>query len=81
MIDVREAATPLTNWHYTGNTNGAIYGFEQSMDNAFMNRIENTTPVKGLFLAGSWGNPGGGYEGALRSGENTFQKLMECWGG
>lgn len=81
MIEVREASTPLTNWHYTGNTEGAIYGFEQSMDNAFINRIKNKTPVNGLFLAGSWGNPGGGYEGALRSGEITFQLLMEKWGG
>ncbi len=81
MIEVKEAATPLTNRQYTGNTDGAIYGFEQSMNNAFMNRINNETPVDGLYLAGSWGNPGGGYEGALRSGEITFQKLMEKWGG
>lgn len=81
MIEVKESATPLTNWQYTGNTQGAIYGFEQSMDNAFMNRISNETPISGLYLAGSWGDPGGGYEGALRSGEITFQNLMEFWGG
>ena len=81
MIEVKEAATPLTNWRYTGNTEGAIYGFEQSMDNAYMNRIENHTPIKGLYLAGAWGNPGGGYAGAFRSGEKTFQALMEEWGG
>jgi prolycopene isomerase len=81
MIEVKEAATPLTNWRYTGNTDGAIYGFEQSMDNAYMNRIENHTPIKGLYLAGAWGNPGGGYAGAFRSGEKTFQALMEEWGG
>ncbi|MBC2717208.1 MAG: NAD(P)/FAD-dependent oxidoreductase [Desulfobacteraceae bacterium] len=81
MIEVKEAGTPLTNWQYTGNTEGAIYGFEQSMNNAFMNRISNESPINGLYLAGSWGDPGGGYEGALRSGEITFQKLMEKWGG
>ncbi|MEJ2283929.1 MAG: NAD(P)/FAD-dependent oxidoreductase [Desulfobacterales bacterium] len=80
MIEVKEAATPLTNWRYTGNTEGAIYGFEQSMDNAYMNRIENHTPIKGLYLAGAWGNPGGGYTGAMRSGEKAFQALMEAWG-
>lgn len=51
MIEVKESATPLTNWRYTGNTDGAIYGFEQSMDNAYMNRISNRTPVKGLYPA------------------------------
>jgi len=79
MVEVREAATPLTNWRYTGNTQGAIYGFEQSMDNAYMNRIDNRTPVKGLYLTGSWGNPGGGFEGALRSGAKTFAMLLEDW--
>ena len=79
MIEVREAATPLTNWRYTGNTGGAIYGFEQSMDNAYMNRIENRTPLKGLYLTGAWGNPGGGFEGALRSGAKTFACLLEDW--
>lgn len=80
LIEVKEAATPLTNWRYTRNNEDAIYGFEQSMDNAFMKRIENRTPVKGLYLASAWGNPGGGYAGVLRAGEMTFQKMMEDWG-
>jgi phytoene dehydrogenase-like protein len=75
MIEVQEAATPLTNWRYTGNTHGAIYGFEQSMDNAFMNRIDNRTPIAGLYLTGAWGNPGGGFAGALRSGQIAFEQL------
>jgi len=80
MIEVREAATPLTNWRFTRNTEGAIYGFEQSTDNAFMNRIKNRTPVKGLYLASAWGNPGGGFGGALRAGEQAFEQIMEDWG-
>ena len=80
MIEVKEAATPLTCLRYTGNTEGAIYGFEQSMDNAFMTRIGNRTPVEGLYLASAWGDPGGGYGGVLRAGEITFQQMMEDWG-
>lgn len=80
MIEVQEAATPLTNWRYTRNTEGAIYGFEQSMDNAYMNRISNRTPIKGLYLASAWGEPGGGYAGVLRGGQQTFEKMMEDWG-
>jgi len=79
MIEVKETATPLTNWRYTRNPEGAIYGFEQSMDNAYMNRINNRTPVKGLYLASAWGNPGGGFVGALRGGESAFEKAMEDW--
>ena len=81
MIDVMDAATPLTNWRYTGNPEGAIYGFEQSMDNAFMKRLGNRTPVKGLYFASAWGNPGGGYGGVFRGGQSAFLSLMEDWGG
>lgn len=80
MIEVKDAGTPLTNWFYTRNTEGAIYGFEQSMENAFMKRIDNRTPIKGLYLASAWGNPGGGYSGVLRGGQMTFGKMMEDWG-
>jgi len=81
MIEVKESSTPLTNWRFTGNTYGAIYGFEQSMDNSYMNRIDNRTPVKGLYLASAWGNPGAGFAGVLMSGHQTFMKMMEDWGG
>jgi all-trans-retinol 13,14-reductase len=80
MIEVKESATPLTNWYFTRNTDGAIYGFEQAMNNSYMTRIDNRTPVKGLYLAGAWGNPGGGYTAVLRSGQITFGKMMEDWG-
>lgn len=81
MIEVKDSATPLTNWRYTGNTAGAIYGFEQSMNNAYMNRIKNRTPLKGLYLASAWGDPGGGYAGVYRGGQSAFVALMEDWGG
>jgi all-trans-retinol 13,14-reductase len=80
MIEVKESATPLTNWRFTRNREGAIYGFEQSMNNAFMNRLSNRTPIKGLYLASAWGNPGGGFSGVLRGGEMTFSMMMEDWG-
>jgi len=79
MIEVKEAATPLTNWRFTRNTQGAVYGFEQSVDNSFMNRIKNRTPVKGLYLSGAWGNPGGGYGGALSGAQNAFARIMKDW--
>jgi phytoene dehydrogenase-like protein len=79
MIQVQVAATPLTNVRYTLNTAGAIYGYEQSVANTFMNRISNRTPVEGLYLAGAWGEPGGGYAPALSSGKKTFGMLMQDW--
>lgn len=35
MVEVKESATPLTNWPYTLNPGGAIYGFPFSVDNTF----------------------------------------------
>ena len=81
VIEVKESATPLTNWRYTRNPEGAIYGFEQSTNNAFMNRLSNRTPIKGLYLASAWGNPGGGFVGVLRGGEMAFSMMIQDWGG
>ncbi len=77
MIEVMEAATPLTNISYTGNPEGAIYGYEQSMDNAYMTRLDRRTPFKGLYLASAWTRPGGGYQPCLGSGANAFKALVE----
>jgi prolycopene isomerase len=77
MIEVKESATPLTCWSFTRNVEGSIYGFEQSLNNAYMNRIDNRTPVKGLYLSSAWGSPGGGYTGALKSGQIAFGKILE----
>lgn len=79
LIETKVTASPLTNRAYTGNTEGAIYGFEQSMDNAYMSRIPNETPIKGLYLTGAWGNPGGGFGGALIGGAAAFNALTESW--
>lgn len=77
MIEVMEAATPLTNVRYTRNPEGAIYGYPNSIDNAFMNRIPNTTPIKGLYLAGGWGKFSGSYTGAIMGGRNTFKLILK----
>ena len=80
MIEVKEAATPLTNLRYTKNPEGAIYGYEQSLDNAYMNRIKNTTPFKGLYLASAWGGDGGGYQPCLEAGLKAYSALIKDWG-
>jgi prolycopene isomerase len=80
MIEVMEAATPLTNVRYTRNPEGSIYGYEQSLANSFMTRLAITTPFKGLYLASAWSNPGGGYEPCLGSGVSAVTALMRDWG-
>ena len=78
-IEIMEIGTPLTNIRYTGNYNGAIYGFDQTLDNSGQSRLEHTTPVNNLYLAGAWTAPGHGYGGVIYSGLQCFSKIMEKW--
>jgi len=78
-IEVREVATPLTNLRYTANPRGAIYGWDQTLDNSGQARFPQRTPVKNLYLAGAWTFPGGGYGACLPSGLLCFAEIMRNW--
>jgi prolycopene isomerase len=75
-VEAFELSTPLTNIRYTKNPVGAIYGAVQSLDQSFQKRLPQTTPIEGLFLAGAWTRPGGGYTGTLWSGYNLAKQLL-----
>ncbi len=79
-IEVKEIATPLTNVRYTGNYRGAIYGFDQTLDNSNSRRLPHKTPVKNLYLAGAWTTPGHGYGAVIPSGLECFGEIMKNWG-
>jgi all-trans-retinol 13,14-reductase len=78
-IEVKEVATPLTNVRYTANTRGAIYGWDQTLDNSGSTRFPQRTPVKNLYLAGAWTIPGGGYGACIPSGLTCFAEIMKSW--
>ena len=78
-IEVKEAATPLTNMRYTANPRGAIYGWDQTLDNAGQGRFPQRTPLKNLYLAGAWTFPGGGYGACIPSGLLAFAEIMKTW--
>ena len=78
-IEVKEIGTPLTNWRYTRNYRGAIYGWDQTMNNTGPNRVPHTTPIKNLYLAGAWTQPGHGYGAVIPSGLECFGEIMKKW--
>jgi all-trans-retinol 13,14-reductase len=78
-IEVREVGTPLTNLRYTGNYRGAIYGWDQTLDNSEPRRLPHDTPVRNLYLAGAWTKPGGGYGAVIPSGLQCFAQIMAEW--
>ena len=67
-VEHYEMATPRTIERFTGNPNGCIYGFEQSLGQSVPFRLGHTSPVSNLFFASAWVTPGGGYTGAMLAG-------------
>ena len=70
-IEVMEIGTPLTNVFYTGNLQGAIYGFDRDMPH-----LEAKTPIKGLYLASAWSH-GGGYTPVMMAGLETAMLVLK----
>nr|MDO8061564.1 NAD(P)/FAD-dependent oxidoreductase [Candidatus Freyrarchaeum guaymaensis] len=75
-IEVVEVATPITNIRYTGNYGGSIYGFNQTPKDNMLIRLPHEGPIRGLYFAGAWTQPGGGYEPCILSGSMAAQKLL-----
>jgi len=69
-IEIMEIGTPLTNIFYTGNTNGAIYGYDRNLAH-----ISSKTPIKGLYLSSAWSH-GGGYTPVMMGGRETAKLLL-----
>ena len=80
-IEVLEVATPLTNVRFTGHPRGAVYGWDQTVDNSGQRRFPQTTPIKNLYLAGAWTFPGHGYGACVPSGLSCFAAVMKDWKG
>lgn len=78
-IEVKEIGTPLTNVRYTSNYLGAIYGWDQTLDNSMPKRIGHATPITNLYVSGAWTTPGGGYAGVIPSGLECFAEIMKTW--
>jgi all-trans-retinol 13,14-reductase len=78
-IEVIEVGTPLTNVRYTRNYRGAIYGWDQTLNNSGRERVGHKTPIKNLYLAGAWSTPGHGYGAVIPSGLMCFGEIMKEW--
>ena len=78
-IEVKEIGTPLTNVRYTGHHRGAIYGWDQTVNNSGSTRVGHGTPIKNLYLAGAWSKPGHGYGAVIPSGLECFGEIMRSW--
>jgi phytoene dehydrogenase-like protein len=71
-----EAATPLTLERYTANYKGAAYGWASTIGQSGVSRLQPKTPIKNLYLAGHWTNPGGGVIAVALSGRNIAKVII-----
>ena len=68
IIETYEVGTSRTIKNYTLNPNAAPYGFAQIPAQVGFKRPSYKSPVKNLWLSGTWTFPGGGFTGAIVSG-------------
>jgi phytoene dehydrogenase-like protein len=71
-----EGATPLTMERFTGNPDGAIYGFAPTVGQLGPGRPQVATGIRGLTLASAWGPSGGGITAAARTGVLAAREVM-----
>ena len=76
-INVVELGTPHTMKRYTNNTDGAVYGWKQDIKQGGFNRLSIKSDFSNVYLAGSWTNPGGGFEGAITGGILTATRMLK----
>ncbi|AVM72307.1 phytoene desaturase family protein [Streptococcus mutans] len=70
------SGSPLTNMRFTSNPRGAIYGSAQVVNQTLNRRLDNQTPVKGLYFSGAWTKPSSGYSGVIWSGYNVHKLVL-----
>ena len=78
-IEVKEIATPYTFYRYTGNSRGAIYGWESSPSQIDKTIMPTETYVEGLYLAGHWTTNGfgqGGIASVSYAGRHAAEMIL-----
>ena len=67
-IRVSATITPASLEKRTLVHRGAMYGWANSPGQSMLKRLPHKTPIKGLFLAGHWTQPGTGMTAVMQSG-------------
>ena len=63
----------------TGNDRGAVYGWDETLDNSGDRRVGHRTPVQNLYLDGAWTRSGHGYGAVIQSGLECFAEVAGAW--
>ncbi len=74
--EVVEVSTPVTNMRYANTMGGSIYGFNQPPRDNMVWRMGHRGPLDGLYFAGAWTQPGGGFEPSMMSGQMAGAAIL-----
>ncbi|MEM7482583.1 MAG: NAD(P)/FAD-dependent oxidoreductase [Acidobacteriota bacterium] len=75
-VVVRSAASAHTSWRFTGNTQGAMLGWEMSPDQLGSDRPGLEGAAEGLYRVGHWVRPGGGITPVIVSAQQVAQRIF-----
>ena len=75
-ISLTEIGSPGTFERYTGNTGGALYGFENTSHIYGEAKLPVKTYLSNLFQTGHWGKPGGGVWNAMYNGYTVAGAIL-----
>lgn len=71
-------ATPTSFERFTNNSNGAIYGIEQTVENVLKGRLPcKYLPIDNLYFSSAWVEYGHGINNVLKTGELVANKIFE----
>ncbi len=76
-ISLMEIGSPSTFERYTANTDGAIYGFENTSHIYGEAKLPFKTHISNLFQAGHWGKPGGGIWNTMYNGYTAALTMLK----
>ena len=75
-VETATTATALTTWRFTLNEQGAMLGWEMSPNQLGAARPGVVGPVRNLYLAGHWVQPGGGITPVIVSAVRAAEALV-----
>ena len=78
-IEYYEVGTPTTIRRYTLNPKGTAYGYAQIPRQAGRKRAKIRSPIRNLFFASAWTEPGHGFTGAILSGYWCAEEILRSW--
>lgn len=75
-VDYYELASPDTFERFSGNTSGALYGFENTRNIYGEARLPAVTYIQNLYQTGHWCKPGGGVWNVMECGYTTAHLIL-----